>query len=407
MTEILLATIVLTVILLSLTLVVMGARAVLAPSRPVRVQVNATTTLHGQTGDSLLSILNSGGVGVPSACAGVGTCGLCRVRIPEGGDVPLPTEAARLSRTELRNGTRLACQIVVRAPLSVIVPDQYLSVEPLSCTVSSTRMLAPLIKEIVLDLPPKVDFTPRAGAFVQIDAPPYELKFTDIAIGPEFQQIWQHLNWHQFQVANPDRVSRAYSMANRPEDSGQIVLTIRLALPPPGKAGDIPPGIVSSYLFGLNAGDSVQIAGPFGEFGAQNSDREMVFIGGGVGMAPLRAIIHDQLGRVGTSRKITYWYGARSAVDAFYTKEFNDLMERHENFSFRLALSDPEPGTSSQTAKGFVHEIVLSEYLRDHPAPESCEYYLCGPPLMIQAVRMMLDNLGVDDDMIYFDDFGG
>ncbi len=257
----------------------------------------------------------------------------------------------------------------------------------------------------MLDLPTGALFDPRPGSFVQVAAPAYALEFTSLDVAPVFEDTWQRLGWRGLKIATDTPVTRAYSMANTPADVHRVVLTIRLAVPPPGK-GDLPPGVVSSWLFSLKTGDAVDISGPFGSFGAQDTDREMVFIGGGVGMAPLRSIIHDQLERVGTTRQMSYWYGARSPADAFYVETFEALARAHPNFSFVLGLSEPGPETPA-THAGFIHEVVLREYLKDHPAPEDCEYYLCGPPLMIQAVRAMLDNLGVEDEMIFFDDFGG
>jgi Na+-transporting NADH:ubiquinone oxidoreductase subunit F len=405
MTEVLLSTALLTAIVMVLTFGVIGARRILAPSRPVEIKVNEALSLQGATGDKLLAILKAGNLPIPSACAGAGTCGLCRVRIPDGAGEPLPTELARLNRAEVAEGTRLACQTVVRGPLSVLVPDEFLSAETLTCTVASTSMLAPLIREIVLDLPKGAMFDPRPGSFVQVIAPAYALEFSSLDVAPDFEDTWRRLGWRDLRSETDAPVTRAYSMANTPADAHRVVLTIRLAVPPPGK-GDIPPGIVSSWLFSVKPGDPVAVSGPFGSFGAQDTNREMVFIGGGVGMAPLRSIIHDQLERVGTKRKMSYWYGARSRADAFYVETFEALARAHPNFSFVLGLSEPGPDTPASHA-GFIHEVVLREYLKDHPAPEDCEYYLCGPPLMIQAVRAMLDNLGVEDEMIFFDDFGG
>ncbi|MDJ0631335.1 MAG: NADH:ubiquinone reductase (Na(+)-transporting) subunit F [Rhodobacter sp.] len=406
MTEVLLPTALLTAIVLVLTVAVMGARAVLAPSRPVEVLVNGTLSYRGHTGDKLLPVLKSGGLPIPSACAGAGTCGLCRVQIREGAEAPLPTELARLSRADVRDGVRLACQTVLRRALSVTVPDEFLSAETLTCRVVSNTMLAPLIKEVVLAVPEGSAFDPRPGAFVQVTAPPYKLEFERIEIDPAHEKLWRRLGWRSLHVDSGVSVTRAYSLANTPADARHIVMTIRLAVPPPGRA-DVPPGVVSSYLFGLSPGDTVEVSGPYGEFGAQETSREMVFIGGGVGMAPLRSIIHDQLERLGTQRRMSYWYGARSQADAFYSTEFRSLQDRHENFSFHLALSDPDPDRATGAATGFIHEVAYRTYLKDHPAPEECEYYLCGPPLMIHAVRAMLDDLGVEDEMIYFDDFGG
>lgn len=406
MTEIALSVLFLTALVLALTLAVLAARRVMQPSLPVTVTVNGTRKLPGTTGQKLLPILTGAGIPVPSGCAGAGTCGLCRVTVTGGGGAPLPTETARLSRAEIRGGLRLACQVVVREALSVRLPDALLSAETLACPVVSTRMVAPLIREIVLAVPANADFRPRAGSFVQVAAPPYRLDFAAIEVAPEHEATWRDQGWRRLTGRSAAAVTRAYSLANRPQDEGRIVLNIRLAVPPPGAGAEVPPGIVSSWLFGLRPGDTVEVSGPFGDFGARDTGREMVLIGGGVGMAPLRAIVHDQLDRLGSPRRISYWFGARSGADAFYVDEFRDLERRHPNFRFTLALSDPAPGDETGHETGFIHDVAHRAYLRDHPAPWDCEYYLCGPPLMIQAVRRMLDGIGVEPDAIFFDDFG-
>ncbi|MHA1190298.1 MAG: NADH:ubiquinone reductase (Na(+)-transporting) subunit F [Alphaproteobacteria bacterium] len=406
MIEILLGTTLLTLLVLALTAGVMSARGLFYPARQVAIEVNGRMRIVGTTGDKLLSVLNNADIPVPSTCAGKGTCGLCKVTVLEGAGEPLPTERARLERTEIGNGIRLACQIVIRNPLSVSVPDEILAAERLRCRVISAVMLSPLIRELVLEIPEDCKFAFRAGAFMQVEIPPYSLDFADIDVGQVFDPVWQKLRWRRFTSNCRDPVSRAYSIASNPSDTSRIVLVIRLALPPPGVDGHHPPGVASSYLFGVNCDDIVDVTGPFGEFYVRDTDREMVLIGGGVGMAPLKAIIFDQLERVGTKRKISYWFGARTLTDVFYGDEFDDLARRHDNFTWTVALSEPPPNVNWQGPTGFVHDIVFRSYLADHPAPESCEYYLCGPPLMMQAVLAMLETLGVDDAMIYFDDFG-
>lgn len=405
MTEIVLGTALIVGLVLLLTLVVMGARAWLSPAVPVEVTVNGTLRVAGTTGSKLLNLLNDGGIPVPSACAGAGTCGLCKVKVISGGGEPLPTELARLARTDLREGQRLACQLVVRGPMAVGVLDDILAAESWTSRVISNAMVAPLIKELVLEVPEGVDFAFRAGGYVQLEAPPYSLDFAAIDVDPVHEPVWQTLGWRRMRSATSEPTHRAYSVASRPGDVGRIVLNIRLAVPPPGTEDHIPPGIVSSYLFNLRPGDSLGVSGPFGEFHVQDTDREMIFIGGGVGMAPLRAMIHEQLEK-GTQRKISFWYGARSGADIFYKDEFDALAERHENFRWTLALSEPLPEDAWSGPTGFIHEVVSRFYLKDHPAPEDCEYYLCGPPLMIQAVLAMLDNAGVEPGSIFNDDFG-
>ncbi|MDX1484204.1 MAG: NADH:ubiquinone reductase (Na(+)-transporting) subunit F [Alphaproteobacteria bacterium] len=404
MTEIVLGTVLFTAIVLGLATVVMGARALLLPATEVKVTVNQGRDIAAVTGRKLLAVLDDAGIHLPSTCGGAGTCGLCRVTITDGGTEPLPTEVTNLSRPEISAGMRLACQVVLRGDLEIHVPEELFEVETALSTVASARTVAPLIKEIVLALPQGVDMEVPAGAFIQVTAPPFHASFSEFDVAPEHQAVWDHLGLGRLEIRSGRPVTRAYSVANRPADRGTLVLDIRLALPPPG--ADVPPGVVSSYLFGLKPGDTLEVAGPYGSFRARASDKEMVFIGGGVGMAPLRAIIFDQLERLGSKRKITFWYGARSLIELFYAEEFDELAARHENFAWTVALSDPKPEDRWEGATGFIHEVVLQNYLADHPAPEDCEYYLCGPPLMIKAVFAMLDNLGVDRDNILFDDFG-
>ncbi len=404
MNEIILGSILFTAIVIGLATLVMGARAILVPDIEVIVTVNDTREIPARTGNKLLGVLGDHGILLPSTCGGAGTCGLCRVAMTNGAGEALPTEVTRLTRREVAAGLRLACQVVLRGNIAIKVADELLEAEALDCTVREARAVAPLIKEITLTLPAGVEMDIPAGAFVQVTAPPFRTPFAEFDIAPKYESLWNHLGLRQLVAHSTRQVTRAYSVANRPADAGSIVLDIRLALPPPG--AELPPGLVSSYLFGVKPGDLVRIAGPYGSFRARENDREMVFIGGGVGMAPLRAIIFDQLERIGTKRTIAFWYGARSAIELFYTDEFDDLQARHENFSWTVALSDAKPEDHWQGATGFIHDVVFAKYLKDHPAPEDCEYYLCGPPLMIKAVFAMLDNLGVDRDNILFDDFG-
>jgi len=393
-------------IVLALSMIVMVARAILLPSNAVTVTVNAHQQLAANTGDKLLGVLNNGGVPVPAACGGKGSCGQCRVTLAQGAGEALPTETARLSRREIRQGMRLACQVVLRGDLSVTVPNDILDAESWDCTVVSSRTVAPLIRELVLERPSSTEMVLRAGAFVQVTAPAYRRAFSEFEIAPEHQAAWDRLKLQDMLSESGKQVSRAYSIANtQAEGKQRIVLLVRLRLPPPSVPG-APPGVVSSYLFGLRKGDSVSVSGPFGELGARDSNREMILIGGGVGMAPLRAIIADQLERVGTKRRISFWYGARSRVDLFYRQEFDRLQAVHDNFTWTVALSDPAPEDKWDGATGFIHDVVLDHYLKDHPAPEDCEYYLCGPPLMIKAVLAMLDDAGVEPDRIFNDDFG-
>ena len=406
MTQIVLATALLTGLIVGLTLVVIAARSLLVPAEAVAITVNGGREIPATTGEKLLGALHRAGIPLPSPCAGSGICGLCRVVVGSSAGEPLATELARLDRGLIRQGVRLACQVVVRAPLDIRVPEDILSAESWKSPVLSTRMLAPLIKEIVLDVPRDQTFEFRPGAFVQVTrTPPFALSLGDVEVAQEYRDDWSRLGLAALAVSSAQAVSRAYSIASAPDEAGRIVLNIRLAIPPPSAGPDVAPGIVSSYLFGLGPGDEVSLAGPFGDFHVRDSDREMIVIGGGVGMAPLRAIITDQLRRA-TTRPISFWYGARSLADLFYREEFDRLAATHANFNWTVALSDPAPQDNWPGATGFIHDVLLHDYLKDHPAPEACEYYLCGPPLMIRAVLNMLDGLGVDQDMIFNDDFG-
>ncbi|MCW5721447.1 MAG: NADH:ubiquinone reductase (Na(+)-transporting) subunit F [Devosia sp.] len=405
MIDILLGLVFLSLLLVALALLVHGARELLLPSRPVTITVNGTRPVPGAANRKLLDILNENGIAVPSACAGAGTCGLCRVSGLEGAGAPLPTEAARLSPAELRGGIRLACQVQVRHDMAVTVDEAMLEVSTLVCRVVASRALTPLIREVVLAVPEGATFGFTAGGFVQVTAPAYELAFADLDIPEAHRAAWNGMGLQTLVARSAEPVARAYSLASRPADKGLIVLNIRLATPPPS-VPDAMPGVVSSWLFSRQPGDLVELAGPYGHFGAQTTEKEMVFIGGGVGMAPLRAIIADQLERLGTTRKISFFYGARSAAELFYGEEFDDLAKRFPNFSWTPALSDPARGDAWPGATGFIHDVVYNVYLKHHPAPEDCEYYLCGPPLMIQAVYAMLEDCGVERDAIFNDDFG-
>lgn len=394
-----------TAIVLALALFVMAARRILVPHGQVDVTINGEKTVKAQVGVKLLGVLGEAGVMLPSACGGKGTCGLCKVESPDAGP-PLPTEMALLSPLEARTGTRLACQVVTTGPLHVQVPDEAFGIEEWTCEVVSSKNVSTLIRELVLKLPDGAKTPERAGSFVQITCPPFELPFKDIDVDEDYRDTWDKLGLWNLTARADEPTTRAYSIASYPDEEGLIILNIRIALPPPGQA-DIPPGIVSSYTFGLKAGDTVQVAGPYGHFFVEDTDREMVFIGGGAGMAPMRAHIFDQLKCVKTARKMTFWYGGRSKRELFYVEDFDQLAREHDNFEWHVALSDPDPDTDWQGLTGFIHDAIHDHYLADHPAPEDCEYYLCGPPMMIKAVMSMLDNLGVERDNIHFDDFGG
>lgn len=405
MNEIVLGIVLFVAIVLILSSVVVAARALLMPAGPVRLRVNDRVDIVGKAGRRLLETLSDGGVPVPAACGGKGTCGQCRVTVGGKAEQPLPIEAARLTRRELDQGVRLACQVTVRGNLDVQVDESILGARTWRCRVASTRMLSSLIREIVFEVPDGETLEFRAGSYVLVTAPPHQIRFDDLEIAPEHSEVWDRLKLRALASTSPVETTRAYSLANRPADRDRIVLLVRLALPPPTIA-DAPPGVVSSWLFSLRPGDHALLAGTYGDFHARDSDREMVFIGGGVGMAPLRSIIFDQLERRQTARQISFWYGARSRADLFYSEELDGLAAQHPTFRWVPALSEPSPGDPWDGAVGFVHDIVLKQYLAHHTAPDECEYYLCGPPLMLGAVLEMLDDLGVEPDSIFFDDFG-
>lgn len=407
MTEIFLATSLIVTLVVGLSIALLKLRRMLIPDVDLSVNVNQTLNLVARRGDRLLGVLHDAGVGIPAACGGSGTCGLCRVTVTgEGAGEPQATERGVLSPRERRDHIRLACQTRLRGDCVVTVPDDFIGAgEAISATVVATRMLAPLIREITVDLPPDHGGEFSAGDFMQVIAPPYTLDFATLDIDPAFAEAWDIAGWRSLKAGSPKPVSRAYSLANRPEDAGKAVFNIRLAVPPAGKEDSLPPGLVSSWMFGLKVGDAIRLSGPYGEFHVQPTQREMVFVGGGVGMAPLRAMIHQQLGR-GTHRSIQFFYGARSVADLFYSEEFQDLAMHYGNFSWTPALSDPAPGDRWLGTTGFVHD-VLRRSMEGHPAPEDCEYYLCGPPVMISAVLTTLDKLGVPRGQIFYDDFGG
>ncbi|AZQ66619.1 NADH:ubiquinone reductase (Na(+)-transporting) subunit F [Silicimonas algicola] len=406
MTEILLGSLVIMGLVVGLAMGLLAFRSRLLPSGDIGLDVNDRMHLRAKRGVRLLDVLHGFDIPIPAACGGKGTCGLCRVTVlGDGAGTPQATERGVLSPRERRAHVRLACQTTLSGDCAVWVPDGILSAgSGFACTVASARMLAPLIREIVLNMPDDRLSTFRAGDFMQITAPAYRLDFATLELPEPFREPWEIAGWSEMRVSSEAAVTRAYSLANRPEDAGTAVFNIRLAVPPPGRETEIPPGLVSSWLFTVNPGDSVTASGPFGDFHVRPGTREMIFVGGGVGMAPLRAMIHQELAG-GTDRRIRYFYGARAAADLFYSEEFEALARQHKHFSWRPALSDPAPGDRWTGASGFIHEILQAEMTR-HASPEECEYYLCGPPVMISAVLATLQRLGVEPDAIFYDDFG-
>ena len=396
-----------TTIVLILVFVILVARSRLVSSGEVDVLVNGERDLKIPVGTKLLSGLAESGILVPSACAGGGTCGQCRVQVLSGGGAILPTETSMINKRDAIDHYRLSCQVTIKQNMRVQVPDEVFGVKKYACEVVSNRNVASFIKELVLKLPEGEEMDFRAGGYVQIECEPHDLLYRDFDIDERFRDEWDHYNLWRYESHVKTSTSRAYSMANFPLEKGLIKLNVRIATPPPGASDKVPPGIMSSYIFGLKPGDDVVVAGPFGEFFAKDTDNEMVFIGGGAGMAPMRAHIFDQLKRLHTERTMSFWYGARSLREAFYVDEFDRLAAENDNFDWHLALSEPLPEDNWIGYVGFIHKVLHDEYLAEHPAPEDCEYYICGPPMMNTAVITMLENLGVTRDHIMLDDFGG
>ena len=395
--------------LLTLTLVglLLIARRMLVPSGPVSILVNGggEHDLRVEAGQTLLAALAQEGVFLPAACGGKGTCGACRVRVTsDAGDLQ-PSESAHIGRAAAQEGWRLACQLKIRQDLDVELPPEVFGVRKRRCTVRSAHNVATFIRELVLEPVDDDTLEFRAGSYVQVECPEYHTRFADFEIEPEYRDAWTRYAFFELESESAEPVTRAYSLANSPSEAGMLMLNVRIATPPAGSS-DIPPGVGSSYLFSLHQGDEVTVTGPFGDFFAEDSDAEMVFVGGGAGMAPMRSHILDQLERIGTDRKITFWYGARSVREAFYVELFDRLEADHDNFEWHLVLSDPAPEDGWTGDVGFVHHVLYTKYLEGHPTPEDIEYYLCGPPVMIAACRKMLDELGVDPRNVRFDDFG-
>ncbi len=353
-------------------------------------------------GTSLLSALVKNEIYLPSACGGSGSCGQCTCRVVEGGGDILPTELPHLSREEKANNIRLSCQLKVRSDMKIEIPPEIFSIKKYAGTVTSNKNIGAYIKELIIEVEEAVEF--QAGQYMQLDIPEYTLSFSDFDIDDVFKPDWDRFNLWELTASNDEPLYRAYSLANEPAENKRLIFTVRIATPP-RDAPNAPPGVGSSYLFGLKAGDAVTLSGPFGDFIVNETDREMCLIGGGAGMAPLRSQIRDQLLRVKTNRKITFWYGARSRKEMLYDKELQELDDQHDNFSYRVALSEPLPEDEWDGLTGFIHQAAHEQYLDQHEDPSEIEYYLCGPPVMIAAVLKMVDGLGVEPDMIKFDEF--
>jgi Na+-transporting NADH:ubiquinone oxidoreductase subunit F len=407
MIEIGLGVLIFTGIVMILVALILTTRSWLIPAGEITLNINedAEKSLTVDPGDKLLGVLGDHEIFIPSACGGGGTCGQCRVKITSGGGDILPTETAHINKREAKEGYRLSCQVNVKQDMAIELPAEIFSISKWECRVRSNESRSTFIKELVLELPEGENLDFRAGGYIQIDAPPHIAEYQTMEIAEEFRDDWDKFNLWQYRSEVKESIMRAYSMANYPEEKGIIMLNVRVCPPPPAVA-DAPPGQMSSYLFNLKTGDKVTLSGPYGEFFAKETKTEMVFIGGGAGMAPMRSHIFDQLKRLHSKRKISFWYGARSLREAFYVEEFAALAKDFDNFEWHLVLSDPLPEDNWTGAKGFVHQYLYDNYLLNHPAPEDCEFYMCGPPMMNKAATEMLYDLGVEEENILFDDFG-
>ncbi|MCP4036867.1 MAG: NADH:ubiquinone reductase (Na(+)-transporting) subunit F [bacterium] len=397
-----------TIVVVSLVVILLLAKARLLPGGDVEVEINGDPdkTLTASAGGTLLGTLSANQIFIPSACGGKGTCGVCKCVVTEGGGALLPTEVAHIGPKEARAGVRLSCQVKVKEDMKIEIPAEVFNVRKWECTVRSNHNVATFIKELVLELPPGESVPFRAGGYIQIEAPPHVVEYKNFEVEEEYRGDWDQFDQWRYVSEVTEPVTRAYSMANYPEEAGIIMLNVRIASPPP-RTPDVPPGQMSSWIFNLKPGDKATISGPFGEFFARPTENEMIFIGGGAGMAPMRSHIFDQFRRLNSTRKVSFWYGARSLREAFYVDHFDKIAEENENFDWHLALSEPLPEDNWTGLKGFIHQVLYDNYLKDHKAPEDCEYYICGPPMMNDAVIAMLTDLGVERENIMFDDFGG
>ena len=406
MLEIALGVIFFTAIVIALVFLIIGAKSKLVASGDVEILINNEKKIHVPVGSKLLTALSDNQLFVSSACGGGGSCGQCKVKVHTGGGDILPTELSHISKREAAEGERLACQVSVKTNMDIEVEDSVFGVKKWECTVKSNDNVATFIKELVLSLPEGEAINYRAGGYIQIECPAHVSRYADMNVAEEYRPDWDKFNLWRYVSDVKEPTLRAYSMASYPEEK-EIMLNVRIATPPPGASDDIPPGVMSSFIFILKPGDKVFVSGPYGEFYAKDTDNEMVFIGGGAGMAPMRSHIFDQLRRLKSKRKMTFWYGARSKREMFYVEDFDMLAKENDNFEWHVALSDPLPDDNWKGYTGFIHNVLFEEFLKKHPNPEDCEYYMCGPPIMNSSVINMLIANGVDPENIFLDDFGG
>ncbi len=406
MLEILLGIIIFTGFVIALVFVIIGAKSKLVAEGDVEILINEEKKIHVPAGSKLLTALADNGLFVSSACGGGGTCGQCKVKVNSGGGEILATELSHITKREAAHGERLACQVSVKHDMNIEVEDSVFGVKKWECTVKSNNNVATFIKELVLQLPDGEEINYRAGGYIQIESPPHVAKYSDFEVAERFRDDWDKFNLWRYVSTVKEPALRAYSMASYPEEK-EIMLNVRIATPPPRAPESVPPGIMSSYIFSLKPGDKCIVSGPYGEFFAKDTDAEMVFVGGGAGMAPMRSHIFDQLRRLKSKRKMSFWYGARSKREMFYVEDFDMLARENDNFEWHVALSDPLPDDHWEGYTGFIHNVLFENFIKNHPAPEDCEFYMCGPPMMNSAViKMLLDN-GVEPENILLDDFGG
>ncbi len=400
------------VVMVALVAILLFAKKKLTPQSKVKITINDKDTLEVDTGNSLMLTLKEHNIHLPSACGGGGSCGMCKCRVVQGGNGILPTETGFFTRKEQQNFWRLACQVKVRNDMKLVIPEDIMGIKKMECEVVSNRNVATFIKEFVVKLPEGETLNFKSGSYIQIDVPQVTVDYSkDIDVDDEFKEDWDKLGIWKLKMTNPEPTFRAYSMANHPAESNMVMLNIRIATPPwdrsAGTFMNVNPGVCSSFIFSRKPGDKVMISGPYGEFHIKDTDREIMFIGGGAGMAPMRSHIFHLFKTLKTTRKVSFWYGARSRREIFYENDFKQIEAEFPNFSFNIALSEPKPEDNWNGYVGFIHKVIEDNYLKNHQEPEEIEYYLCGPPMMTAAVTKMLDDYGVPEEMIAFDDFGG
>ncbi|MDR2036553.1 MAG: NADH:ubiquinone reductase (Na(+)-transporting) subunit F [Bacteroidales bacterium] len=399
------------IVILFLVTILLFAKKKLLPQGNVTIDINGEEKIEASPGSSLLATLSGQKIFLPSACGGGGTCGMCKCQVTEGGGSILPTEVGFFTRKQIQQDWRLGCQVKVRSDMKIQVPEEVLGIKKWECEVVSNRNVASFIKEFVVKLPEGETLNFKSGGYIQIDVPKYSMEFKNIDVEDRFRPEWDKFKLWDLKMNNTEETYRAYSMANHPAEGNIVMLNIRIATPPWDRAknnwANVPPGICSSYIFSLKPGDKVMVSGPYGEFFIKDTKREMLYIGGGAGMAPLRSHLFHLFHTLKTTdRKVSYWYGARSKGEIFYEEDFRAIEKKFPNFTFNIALSEPRPEDNWTGYTGFIHQVIYDNYLSRHEAPEDIEYYMCGPGPMAAAVIKMLDDLGVPKEMLAFDDFG-